>query len=251
MKLKLDDKGAAVLQDGKPVYLKDDGSEIAFDAAGTVATISRLNGEAKSHRERAEEAENKLKGFEGIEDPAAARKALETVKGLDAKKLIDAGEVDKVKAEISKGYEAKIADLTSQIALKDKTIHSEKIGGAFARSKFIADKIAIPVDMVQAAFGKHFALKDDKVIATGPDGNQLYSKSRIGEPADFEEALELLVDAYPHKATILKAPDANGSGKQPGGGGGTGQKVYTTAEFNKLNPKDRAGAMASGAQLKD
>lgn len=32
MKLKLDDNGNAVLQDGKPVYVHDDGKEIAFDA---------------------------------------------------------------------------------------------------------------------------------------------------------------------------------------------------------------------------
>ena len=51
MKLKLDANGNVVLQDGKPVYIKDDGTEIAFDAAGTVATISRLNAEAKGHRE--------------------------------------------------------------------------------------------------------------------------------------------------------------------------------------------------------
>ena len=70
MKLKLDDKGNVVLQDGKPVYVKDDGSEVAFDAAGTVSTIARLNGEAKGNRERAESAEGKLKAFDGIDNPA-------------------------------------------------------------------------------------------------------------------------------------------------------------------------------------
>ena len=41
MKLKLDDKGAVVVQDGKPVYVTDDGKEIAFDAPATHATPSR------------------------------------------------------------------------------------------------------------------------------------------------------------------------------------------------------------------
>ncbi len=58
MKLKLDENGHVVVSDGKPVYVHDDGKEVAFDAVGTVATISRLNGEAKSHRERAEAAES-------------------------------------------------------------------------------------------------------------------------------------------------------------------------------------------------
>ena len=60
MKLKLDDKGNVVLQDGKPVYVHDDGKEVAFDAPTTVATISRLNGEARTNRERAEAAEAKV-----------------------------------------------------------------------------------------------------------------------------------------------------------------------------------------------
>lgn len=60
MKLKtveVDGKQYAEVQDGKPVYVEDDGKEIAFDAVGTRATITRLNGEAKQHRERAEKAE--------------------------------------------------------------------------------------------------------------------------------------------------------------------------------------------------
>ena len=77
MKLKLDEAGHAVLQDGKPIYIHDDGKEVPFDAAGTVATITRINGEAKSHRERAEAATTALKAFEGITDPAAAIKALQ------------------------------------------------------------------------------------------------------------------------------------------------------------------------------
>ena len=53
MKLKIDEEGHVVVVDGKPVYVSDDGKDIAFDAQGTVATISRLNAEAKTNRERA------------------------------------------------------------------------------------------------------------------------------------------------------------------------------------------------------
>ena len=91
MKLKIDEQGHAVLQDGKPVYVKDDGAEVAFDVTGTVATIGRLNAEAKQHRERAEAAEGKLKGFEGIDDPAKALEAMKITANLDQKKLVDAG----------------------------------------------------------------------------------------------------------------------------------------------------------------
>lgn len=52
MQLKTDENGNVVVQDGKPVYMYDDGQEIAFDAMQNMAKISQLNAEAKQHREK-------------------------------------------------------------------------------------------------------------------------------------------------------------------------------------------------------
>lgn len=221
MKLKLDDLGHAVLQDGKPVYVHDDGKEVAFDAPGTVATITRLNGEAKTHRERAETAEKSLKGFEGIEDGAAARKALELVANLDAKKLVDAGEIEKVKGEISKAYQAQLDESNTRATTFEKQLYDEKIGGAFARSKLIGEKLAIPADMVQARFGQAFKIEDGKTVAYDTHGNKIFSRARPGELADFDEAMEALVEQYPYRDQILKSSGANGGGAPAGGGGGS------------------------------
>lgn len=221
MKLKtieVDGKQYAEIQDGKPVYVEDDGKEVAFDAVGTRATITRLNAEAKSHRERAEAAEKTAKAFEGIEDAAAARKALELVANLDAKKLVDAGEIEKVKAEIGKAFETKLGEATTRAEQLEQQLYAEKIGGSFARSKVIADKLAIPADMVQARFGQQFKIEDGKVVAYDGNGNKLYSRARPGELADFDEALETLVEQYPHKDHILKASGANGGGAPNGSG---------------------------------
>lgn len=220
MKLKLDADGHVVLQDGKPVYVADDGKEIAFDAPGTVATISRLNAEAKSHRERAEAAEGKLKQFEGIEDPAAARKALETVKNLDDKKLVDAGEVEKVREEAIKAIKAQYEPVLAERDALKESLYAEKIGGAFSRSKLIAEKFAIPADLVQARFGGHFKIEEGRTVAYDQSGNKLYSRANPGELADFEEALEIIVDAYPYKESILKGSGASGGGAGESGGGG-------------------------------
>jgi hypothetical protein len=243
MKLKLTPEGHAVVLDGKPVYTTDDGKEVAFDAPGTVATISRLNSEAKGHRERAETAEAKFKPFEGISDPAAAIKALATVKNLDDKKLVDAGEVEKVKAEAIRALEEKYAPVVKEVETLKSNLYSEKIGGAFARSKFISEKVAIPADLVQASFGGRFKIEDGKVVAYGQDGNKVYSKASPGNPADFEEALEILVDQYPHKASILKGSGASGGGAGGGssGGGAGGKKTITRAQFDQL---DAAGRQA-------
>ena len=218
MKLKLDENGNAVLQDGKPVYVHEDGKEVAFDAPGTVATITRLNSEAKGHRERADNAEKAVKAFEGIDDPAAAKKALATVANLDAKTLVDAGEIEKVKAEISKAFQLQLDEVTGKAQTLEQQLYAEKIGGSFSRSKFIADKLAVPADMVQATFGQNLKVEDGKVVAYDAQGQKIFSRARPGELADFDEAIETLVSQYPHRDYILKSSGANGGGAQNGGG---------------------------------
>lgn len=218
MKLKVDANGNAVLIDGKPVYVHDDGKEIPFDAAGAVAKISALNHEAKTHREGKESAEAKLAAFDGITDPAAAKKALETVKNFDDKKLVEAGEVEKVKAEAIKSVKAEYEPIVAERDKLRGDLNTEIIGGAFARSKFITEKMAIPADLVQSYFGSAFTLKDRKIVAKHPDGREVFSRVRHGEPADFDEAIEQLVDGYAHKAHILKGSGASGGGAGPSGG---------------------------------
>ncbi len=240
MKLKLDANGNVVLQDGKPVYVKDDGTEIAFDAAGTVQTIARLNGEAKGHRERAEAAEGKLKLFEGIEDPKQALEALNTVKNLDAKKLVDAGEVEKVRTEISKAFQTQLDAANGKVAAFEKELYKEKVGGAFARSPLIVgDKatLAIPPDLVEAKFGSNFAIEDGKIVAKDAHGNKIYSQTNPGELAGFDEALGILVNNYQHKDQILKSTGASGSGGKPGSGGSGSP---STKKSSEMSPQEKA-----------
>lgn len=242
MKLKtieVNGQSYAVIQDGKPVYVHDDGSEVPHDAPHTVATISRLNGEAKTHREAKEQLEKQVKAFEGL-DPEQAKQALNTLQNLDTKKLVDAGEVDKVKAEITealkKTYEPQLQQLQQERDAVQQQLHGELIGGGFARSKFIQEKIAVPMDMVQNTFGKNFKIEDGKVVAYGTDGQKIYSRSRPGEPADFDEALETLVGGYQYKDSILKGSQAGGGGFQGGGQGG-GQAPKSLADCKTKEEK--------------
>ncbi|MDY2947089.1 DUF6651 domain-containing protein [Mannheimia haemolytica] len=217
MKLKLDENGQVVVENGMPVYVHDDGKEIPFDAVKATQKITQLNAEAKQHREAKEKAEADLKAFSGIDDPKAALEALKTVANLDAKKLIDAGDAEKVKAEIIKGYDEKLAVATAQAEKLQQQLHAELIGGSFARSKYAQEHLNIPSDVVQAFFGKHFSISDDgKVVAKFADGGEIFSRTRPGEKADFEEALEALVSAYPNKDAILKPSGSSGAGA--GGG---------------------------------
>lgn len=227
MKLKLTPEGHAVVQDGKPVYVHDDGKEVAFDAVGTVATITRLNAEAKGHRERAESAEAALKPFSGIEDAAKARKAMEMVANLDQKRLVDAGEKDRAIAEAIKAVEDKYAPAIKERDTLQSQLHSYMVGGAFARSKFIAEKFATKgpagVEIAQALFGSRLKVEDGKVVAYDANGAKLYSRARPGELADTEEAIELLVESHPHKAHLIVGSGASGGGAAPASGRVAGQ----------------------------
>lgn len=251
MKLKLDANGNVVLQDGKPVYVKDDGTEIQFDAAQAFGKINQLTGEAKSNRERAEAAEGKIAAFKDITDPAAALAAMKTVANLKDKQLVDAGEVDKVKAEAIAAVEAKYKPIVDENSTLKSQLDGELIGGSFARSKLIAEKFAIPADLVQARFGGNFKRVDGKVVAYDPAGNQIYSQKKPGDLADFDEALEILVGQYPHRDSILKGSGASGSGASGGGGAG-GKRTVTRAQFEAMDPAaQRAAATDKNVAITD
>lgn len=232
---KVDDAGAIVLKDGNPVWINTAGVEQTVGGD----TITKLNGEAKSHRERAEAAETKLKTFEGI-DPEAARKSIELVGKLDAKKLIDVGEVDKVKAEIQQQFTTQVGEKDKTIGTLQSQINDMLVDGVFGNSQFVRDRVAVPADMFSATFRKNFKVEEGKVIAFGADGNRLFSKTRSGEYATPEEALEIMVEAHGQKDTILKAVDHSGSGNTGNGGSRGAGNVLKRADFEKLPPAKQA-----------
>lgn len=244
-KLKIDANGNVVLQDGKPVYIDADGKEHVFDIAANQAKINGLNAEAKSHRERADGHEAKLKTYEGIDDPEQARKALSIAAKLDEKKLIDAGDRDAaVKAAVD-AVEAKYAPVVKKSTELESQLNNLLIGGAFSGSKFIAEKFQAKgpagVEIAQALFAKNFKVEDGKLVAYGPDGNKIYSPTRHGQLADADEAISLLVEAYPHKASLLAGSNQSGggSGGQPGQGG---KRTLTRAQFEALPAAERMTA---------
>lgn len=226
MKLKLDENNSVVVQDGKPVYLKDDGTEVAFDVVGTTTRISQLNAEAKSHREKAESLERTLKNFDGIEDPAAAIAAINITRNLDAKKLVDAGEVEKVRQEAIRALEEKHRPVLDELETLKGEIYREKVGGAFLRSKFIADECAVPADMVEARFAKHFKLEGGTVVGFDAKGEKLYSDSNPGQVASVDEALKMLVNQYAYKDQILKGSQASGGGVNQAGSSSPPKRTY-------------------------
>lgn len=220
------------------LYVERDG-KYRLDIEGGFKTNEEVTGlttALNKERDARSKLEKQVKKFEGIENPEDALKAIETLKNLDQKKLIDAGEVEKVKAEVTKAMQSKIDELQSVVAEKDGILTKELIGGRFARSKFITDKMAIPHDLVEARFGQNFKIENGKVVAYDQHGNQIYSHDRPGELADFEEALNAMVEQYPYKDSILKGSSATGSGATTSG------HVTGKTNWHELSPIERLTA---------
>lgn len=239
--------GKIEMKDGNPVYLDSAGNESTVEGG----TIARLNAEAKQHREAKERAEGELNKFKGADgkllDPTIALKAVETVSKLDAKKLIDSGEVDKLKDQIKGEFTAQLTERDAKIKEQAAAIDGMTLNAAFSSSKFIADRIAVPAEMFRNTFAKNFKVEDGKVVPYGNDGNKILSSKRIGETADLDEALEKIVEAYPHKDAIMKAPNASGSGNGGGGGSRGNGRFISRADFAKLPPHEqKATADAAG-----
>lgn len=247
MKWVLDANGNVKLSANKhPVYAADDGSEIELDLPKTLTKISSLFGEAKQHREAKEAAESKLAGFDGL-DVTAAKSAIETVKALNGKTALTVAELEKIRtdtaAETKKSLEARYKPVTEENERLKGQIKTSAISAFFASSPFAKEKLAIPADMAQAYFGKHFDVDDaGKVSVKGHDGQSVLSKRNPGSVAEADEAFEILVDGYPNKASILKGSGQGGSGGAGGGRGGSGGKMtMTRSEFDAIqNPGEKA-----------
>lgn len=258
MKLKLDDAGHVSLQDGKPVYIHDDGKEVAFDAPRAFAKIGELTSEAAGSRKRADTAEAALKPYTeaGLTDPSAALKALDTVKNLDAKSLIAAGEVEKRVAEAIKAVEEKYKPFVKRAEAAESGLTTHILTGAFAGSKFATEKLAAKgqagAEVARALFKDRFKVDGDKVVGHFANGEPVYSRTRPGEKADFDEALEQIFDSHPFKDSFLAATGASGGGAPQGGNPAAGgKKTMTRSQFDATSQFERAAFAKAGGAVVD
>lgn len=268
-------KYALLDADSNPIYVVD-GNDVGYDGEKIHKDLNVVNSESAGRRRELtdakatiEEQTQKLTALEGIEekfkgidDPAAAIKALETVKNLDAKKLIDAGEVEKVKSEAIADAEKAINDkwqtkidteykpvIAERDMLRDK-LDVEILTNKFAQSKYIPEEMIVPTEMVQASFSKHFRVVDGAVKAYDSTNEEIPSRENPGRKADFDEALKILVESSPHGDRIIKGNPNKGGGAPGGGGGGVDADKFISPEKAQemaiKNPKEFAKLMEQG-----
>jgi len=119
-------------------------------------------------------------------------------------------------------------------AAKEASIRTLLVKGIFDSSAFLKDKTVLPSDVAYASFGRHFEVKEEngelRVVAT-MNGQPIFSRSDPGTFAAPEEALEAIIDKYPMKDRILKAPDG-GSGSHPNSAYAPGAKIIPKGDMS-------------------
>lgn len=226
---------AVVGPGGNPIY-EVDGKEVEQDIVELRNILKSSNDESATRRLEIKDLKEKLAIFEGI-DPEKAKEALATVANLDAKQLLDAKQVETMKSQWEStfvqnkaasdaAYEAKITELNTDLETIHSRVKKMLIQRVFTDSKFLEsttfDKLR---DAAYMMFGNRFVVEqgdngDYRVVAKNPDGTQILSVARPGQPATMDEAMETIISSHPQKDYILKGSQAGGSGAHGSAGGG-------------------------------
>lgn len=224
------------VKDGKPVFVyPDGGKEVPFDADQAVSKITSLSAESKTHREAKERAELELAPYKALGELPAVTELTERAKKIDAKKLIDSGDVDKFKKEWEVGWSDKLKAAEEKNAALEKSLFEEKVGSRFATSPYVKDKLMIGPVTARAIFGDNFKLEDGNAVGYH-NGSKITSRERFGEPASFDEALEIILSTHPERERLMRDAAGSGAGTKPSVGTQTppaeAKKPATTLEID-------------------
>lgn len=244
MAWKVSEDGNLVVVDGNPVWIGESGDEMAFDAKANIIAAATAKREAAEARTKLKEAETKLSAYSGIEDPKAALEALKFATSMDGKKAMDDEAIKKIVESSVKPWQDKATELETVAEQFKTALYSEKVSKQFATSKFLNDKTILTPDAAEAMFGKFFKMDDGgKVVAVDASGNSIYSTTKAGEVADFEEAISTIFSTYQNKDSYLKASGQSGTGAIQNNGSGGKLNV----QFANMSPTERlTAARAAG-----
>jgi uncharacterized protein YdaT len=221
--IKADDKGLPLVIDTS----KENDEPFGLDAIGLYSKIPALQKEAKDRRLELNKVKQQLEKYEslGVDDLDSfpewkdkASKALELIKNLDDKKLIEADEVEKLKnkvreestlefSKIKKQYEQALKEKEEALGATSTQIRELLVDNQFHSSKYIPDVLTLTPRMAKKVFGDNFKVEtvNNQTMAVGYIGNEpIMSKSNIGEYASFDEALKIMIDADPDKDSYTK-----------------------------------------------
>ncbi len=245
VKLALDENGnVKVTEDGKPIFLDNKDKEVPVDVPAMYQKILDLGSESKTNREKLDELKQTFSVLDDVEDVPAwvetAKKAIEQVENFNDKDWMKVEKVDSLKRQMKEAqanelkqvkaqFETTITDQVADLEKKDGIIRKLMVGNKFAVSPLFAGKdpkTSMTPDVAEAFFGNHFRVEEDEKNNNAPvvrayfsNGDPVISASpeRVGELANFDEAIQIIFDQYPNRDMYIPT---SGKGSGAGGGGG-------------------------------
>lgn len=192
--------------------------------------------EVMKWKTRARELEEKMKEFEGLDaaeirdlmekSREAERKQLEAQQALEEQKAREAGDFDKLKANMAKEHAKQMKALEEQLKERDsekdmlnKRINDLTIGSAFINSSFVRNNLTLPPAKARIIYGSYFDLDEQGRVVGYDKPKGAADRQPIidgsGEPVGFEEAFKKIVEADPDKDDILRSTVRAGTGSRP------------------------------------
>ena len=166
-------------------------------------------------------AKELLKGFEGI-DAAKVRALAAEAEEVERKRLVAAGDFDRLTKQMGERHTAEKSTLEASIAESNlvttslqKQIADLTVGTSFTTSKFVTEDLTLTPNKARVIYGAHFEFKDGKVIgfdkpAGASDRTMLVNST--GDALSFDEAIAKIVDADPDKNELIRSKMKSGAG---------------------------------------
>lgn len=215
------------------LYTKGQDGKHYINVEGVVPA-DRLN-EFRSNNIQLKKA---LEAFEGV-DVDQYRKLVDQENKRKERKLIDAGDVDKVVeqrvAAMRTEYDGKLTESTKTIEALNGKLSSVLIDSAVKSASVATGVVPTAVDDVVLRAKATFQVKGADVVAVDAKGNVIYGKDGT-TPLSIDEWVKDLKKSAPHLFEGMRGSGANGNRGGPGG----------ITDTSKMNPTQKIAAGLSG-----
>jgi len=229
---------------GKLILVGDDGSKMPFDPVKTHSTFGEIRGERDRFQSEAQKALARLQQFgkddSEIEDALAK---LKLARGLDDKKLVDAGKVEELKNQAIASYKAErdkeAAELKKQLEASNAR-YEESLVNAFSGSKVLSEYLPT-WSLLRHELRNRIAVENGQLVGyrDADKKDKFYSAANPGQLAQGDELLKMLLASHPDHDSWKKGSGAAGTGAPGNPGGGGGAKTMTVDQFNALSAQAR------------
>ena len=115
-----------------------------------------------------------------------------------------------------------------------------RVASAFAGSAYVRDRLTLPAAMLEATFGSRFRVEADRLVGLDQSGVVISDRARLGEPADFDDALAQIIAGCGYAARITRDGGGGASGAAQAG------KIARAAFFAMPAAQQMAHVRAGG-----